>query len=621
VSLSSQQLQSLSSRLVPTSNSAKVFSTIMPGAAKRRLLANPQHVLRNLAGLKNDSPVGFLPAIPSNPKAEHALYDLRAIALRFLDMEFLTAIRPSHSDPAYMLDAGVDVIGYAAFLQSKYRKYAGIQANLRALHEFLLNAPETEITTYDLPAFLVTLRAARETMPALAAATAALEPLLTEERLFRKSGRPPESAKLLRRIYSKRQQFAKFFDGSGDLNEIVAGFFPLLLEEPDDTVLSYLEMKERLRAVRGSQLQVQPDATNKAEDKESRTDLKRRRPGPKRKADRSARPKVDYYRPTSAAVTDHITRGNDFRVWTVPASIKDLYEQHGRALAKAQMSWLQYARQTRAEKSAMRWTPSDQDGLVLSHLTQKVIDPVSSPPEMSLIEEAQEEQETIASLLLDVSCSMQVDERYRLTYMIADCLSLFLAKGEVPTEIIGHTTTGEIIPNVIGRNRPMHYIVFKTREEPHNLSTVHRLCSILHTGMHYFGYDGEATMWCYERLKKARAKRRVMLVVTDGDPSGTYMSKNGGDISYFTARHFRDVVACIEAEKKVEIIGVPVKADVSRIFSRSVRIDSLEDIHGKLSPFVLALLRELNEHKRPAAGAPLDSRMVAHRRARVPAPR
>ena len=43
--------------------------------------------------------------------------------------------------------------------------------------------------------------------------------------------------------------------------------------------------------------------------------------------------------------------------------------------------------------------------------------------------------------------------------MIADRLSDFLTKGECP-EIIGHTTTGEVIPNVIGRNRPMHYIVF-----------------------------------------------------------------------------------------------------------------------------------------------------------------
>jgi len=592
----------------------------MPGDAKKRRLANPQGVLRNLAGLKSDISVGFLPVIPSNPKAEHALYDLRAIALRFLDTEFLTAIRPSQSEPAYMLDAGIDVIGYAAFVQSKYREYDGIHKNLGALHEYLLGTPDPEIINYHLQAFLVTLRAAREAMPALTAATAPLAPLLTEERIFRRAGKPSEYAKLIRRIYEERQQFARFFCRLADLNEVVAGFFPLLLDEPDETILSYREMKEKIRATRGNPLQARPDAAN-TEDIKSRTHSKHDAPDLKRRPERKAPPTLIYYRPASAAVTDRITRAQDFRVWTVPASIKDLYEQHGRELAKAQRSWLQYAKETWPEKSTMRWVPSDEGGVVLGYLTQKVIDPLSSPPEMNLIEEAQDERETIASLVLDVSCSMQVDERYKLTYMIADRLSDFLTKGEVATEIIGHTTTDEIIPNVIGRNRPMHYIVFKTRGEPHNLATVHRLCAILHTGMHYFAYDGEAIMWCYQRLKKSRAKRRVMFVVTDGDPSGTYMSSKGDDISYFTARHFRDVVALIEAEKEVEIIGVPVKADVSRFFTRSVRIDSIADIYRKLSPSVLAWLRDLNERDKLPANTRIDSSVVTHRRARLVVPR
>jgi cobaltochelatase CobT len=591
----------------------------MLGDARKRRLANPQGVLRNLAGLKSDCSVGFLPVILACPNAEHALHDLRAIALRFLDTDFLTAIRPSHSEPAHMLDAGIDVIGYAAFVQSRYRDYVGIHENLGALHRYLLSTPHPDIVNYDLQAFLVTLRAAREAMPALAAATAALEPLLTEERIFKTSGRPPEYGKLLRRIHRERQQFTRFFGGLSDLNEVVAGFFPLLFEEPDETVLSYLEMKEKIRATRGAQLQVQLDAANK-DDRRKPRNSKKSAPALKSKSARKARPKLNYYRPASAAVVDQVSRAQDFRVWTVPAAIKELYEQHARELAKAQRSWLQYAKETWANKSTMRWVPSDDGGLLLCDLAQKVVDPLSSPPEMNLIEEAQEEQETIASLVLDVSCSMQIDDRYKLTYMIADRLSDFLTKGDVATEVIGHTTTGEVVPNVVGRNRPMHYVVFKTREEPHNLTTVHRLCAILHTGMHYFGYAGEATMWCYERMKKLRAKRRVMFVVTDGDATGTYISKKGDDISYFTARHFRDVVAYIEAEKNVEIIGVPIKADVNGIFSRSIRIDSIEDIYGKLSPAILALLRELNEPNRPSAGAPLDSRMVAHRKARLLVP-
>src|SRR5262249_16330524 len=149
--------------------------------------------------------VGFLPAIPSNPKAEHALYDLRAIALRHLDTEFLADIRPSHSEPAYMLDAGVDVIGYAAFVQSEFREYPGIHKNLAALHEYLLTTRYPDIVNYDLQAFLVTLHAVREALPALAAATTALEPLLTEERIFGTFRKPPEYAKLIRRIHGKRQ--------------------------------------------------------------------------------------------------------------------------------------------------------------------------------------------------------------------------------------------------------------------------------------------------------------------------------------------------------------------------------------------------------------------------------
>jgi hypothetical protein len=548
--------------------------------------------LRHLAGLKSDTAVGFLPVILSSPKAEHALYDLRAIALRFLDIEFLAAIRPSHSDPAHALDAVIDVIGYAAFVQSSYREYVGIRENLGALHNYLLNTREPDIVNYDLQAFLTTLRAAREAMPALAAATAALAPLLTEEQIFGLSRSLPEQAKLIHRITNKRQQFAKFFAGLDDLNEVVAGVLPLLQEDPDDTVLGYLELKEKIRAMRGSQAQAQAGARNRDQDK----DRKQHAANRQRKIERRTPPKLNYYRPPSAAVVDCISRAEEFRVWTVPTSIKELYEEHGRELTKTQRRWLQYAKETWPQKSTMRWVPADQGGIVLGYLTQKVIDPVSSPPEVQLIEEAQEERETVACLLLDVSCSMQVGNRHELAFMVADRLSDFLTKGDISTEIIGHTTTSEIVPNVAGRNRPMHYIVFKTREEPHNLSTVHRLCSIMHTGMHYFGYDGEAALWCYERLKKSRAKRRILFVVTDGDPSGTYLSKKGDDISYFTARHFRDVVSVIEAEKSVEIIGVPIKADVSRIFSRSVRIDSIEDIYRKLSPFILALLRELNEN-------------------------
>jgi hypothetical protein len=113
-----------------------------------------------------------------------------------------------------------------------------------------------------------------------------------------------------------------------------------------------------------------------------------------------------------------------------------------------------------------------------------------------------------------------------------------------------------------------------------------------------------------------------VFVVSDSEhASGTYMSKSGEDISYFVPRHFRDAVARIEAEKDVVIAGISIKKDLSRIFSRCMQINSIRDIYTKLSPSVLALLREYNEHDGLSVETSLDSEIVARRKARLWVPK
>lgn len=579
-------------------------------------------MLKSLAGLtgrKRTTPVGSLPTIPWDPKAKQALkgfYDLRALALRFLDTEFVTAIRPVHTEQAHMFDAGLDAMGYVAFVSSEYAQYSGIQNNLQALHEYLLTTPNLEIMQYDLAAFLIVLRAARETLPELAARTRDLAPLLTEERIFQLSGRrPAEFSRIIRRLFNKRQQFAKFLHSLSALNEAVAAFFPLLQHEPDETVLDYRALMEKIRAVSknaGAGTRKEQPVSGK----QPGSRRKRSAPRKKRHADGEI-PNLDYYLPVDAAVTDRVTRPDQFANWpVVPATIKNLYLQHARELTRTQKAWDQYARETWPAKSAMLWQIVGEGGSRPLHLAQAVIDPFSQPLEVKLIEQAQQERQTEAIFLFNLSVSMQEDARYLLSFMVADRFSELLTRGGIPTEIIGHTTTGEAIPRVTGRNRSMLYLLFKTREEPHNLQTVQRLCSVLDTQMHYLSYDGEAMMWAYDRLKSRPAKHRLLFVVTDGGISGTYVNKRNAEVRNATTNYFRDVVALIEAEKSVDVVGVPIRADLDGIFSRSVRIDSIEDIYKKLSPYVLKMLREFNNGEGEAAKA-RRSRMVAHRKARV----
>ena len=590
-------------------------------AKKRRLSVNPEDMLRSLAGLtgpRRNTPVGSLPTIPWDPKAEQALkglYDLRALALRFLDTEFVTAIRPAHTEQATMFDAGLDAMGYVAFASSEYANFPGIQENLQALHRYLLQTPNLEIMQYDLAAFLIGLRAARETLPGLAARTLDLEPLLTEERIFQLSGkRPSEFSGIIRRLFGKRQQFAKYFVPLSALNEAVAAFFPLLQHEPDSSSLDYRALMERIRAA-SKNAGVGATKEQPVSDKQSRSGRKRYAPRKKRRVDGEI-PNFDYYLPVADAVTDRVTRPDQFATWpVVPATIKDLYLQHARELSKAQRAWDRYAKETWPARSTMRWQIVDEGGSRPLHLAQAVIDPFGQPLEAKLTETAQQERQTEAIFLFNLSVSMQESERYLLSFMVADRFSELLTRGGIPTEIIGHTTAGEAIPRVTGRNRSMLYLLFKTREEPHNLLTIQRLCSVLDTQMHYLSYDGEAMMWTYDRLKNSPAKHRLLFVVTDGDISGTYVNKKNNRRRNATANYFRDVVALIEAEKLIDVIGVPIKADLDGIFSRSVRIDSIEDIHKKLSPYVLKLLREFNNDEGDAAKA-RRSRMVAHRKAR-----
>ena len=99
--------------------------------------------------------------------------------------------------------------------------------------------------------------------------------------------------------------------------------------------------------------------------------------------------------------------------------------------------------------------------------------------------------------------------------------------------------------------------------------------------------------------------------------SSDLMNRRGNPDRYITADYFRDVVALIEREKKVELIGVPLMADVDGVFKRSVRLDSMDDIYTTLSPTILDLLRSFDRGEGEAA-RDRQARMVAYRRARIP---
>jgi len=598
----------------------------MLGAVRTASLVDPEHLVRlqaRLIGKRKNVAIGSLPTVPWDPKAAPALrgwYDLRAIALRFLDAEFVAAIRPVHTEPGCMFDAGIDAIGYAAFALSEYRQYPGIQNNLNALQDYLTKTPDLLIEQYDLSAFLIVLRAAREAIPELAARTSALEPLLNEDRIFLVSKKmPSEYSKLLRRLYDNRGELGTLFkkldrkylgEVNVELNDVVAALFPLLQQEPDEVRQGYQALADKIRSTSGGadgEHQVVAD---------KQVAKKRKKQASRHKY--VMRTDLGYYLPAAAAITDRVTRPDQFISYPkVPDTIKAQYARCAREHANAQKIWDGYAKETWAAKSTMRWQIVEEGGSRPVSLERIIMDPLGQPLEMKLVEEALEEKKTEAAFMINLSASMQENDRYKLGFMLADRFSELLTRGDVPSEIIGHTTIGKDVRNVVGRNRAMLYLLFKERNEPYSIHTRQRLCCLLDTAMHRQSYDGEALLEVYRRLLKSPAQHKLLFVGTDGGFSGMYMSRRGKPDRYITTDYFRDVVALVEREKKVELIGVPLMADVDGVFKRSVRLDSMQDIYTKLSPYILDLLRSFNRGEGEAA-RDRQARMVAHRRARIP---
>jgi cobaltochelatase CobT len=62
--------------------------------------------------------------------------------------------------------------------------------------------------------------------------------------------------------------------------------------------------------------------------------------------------------------------------------------------------------------------------------------------------------------------------------------------------------------------------------------------------------DGEAILWAYERIKQRKEPKKVMIVLSDGQPA----AHTPHDIAGFT----RNVVKRVEADKDVEIYGIGI---------------------------------------------------------------
>ena len=152
----------------------------------------------------------------------------------------------------------------------------------------------------------------------------------------------------------------------------------------------------------------------------------------------------------------------------------------------------------------------------------------------------------------------------------------------VPCELLGYTTGawngGRAMRDWKRVGRPCHpgrlnevtHLVFKDFDTPWRRSR-QDIAALLKPDLFREGIDGEAVLWAAERLHAHSARRRVLLVLSDGSPMDT-ATQLANDAHYLD-QHLSDVVQRLNIGGGVEVGGIGVGLDLSPYYEFNQVLD------------------------------------------------
>ena len=231
------------------------------------------------------------------------------------------------------------------------------------------------------------------------------------------------------------------------------------------------------------------------------------------------------------------------------------------------------------------WEFDLEEGLLdTSKLTRVIIDPYSS---LSFKKEKDYEfKDTVVTLLIDNSGSMR-GRPITIAAICADILSRTLERCSVKVEILGFTTKNwkggqsreswnkNNKPKSPGRLNDLRHIIYKSADTQWRISK-NNLGLMLKEGLLKENIDGEAINWAFNRLKKRKEERKILMVISDGAPvDDSTLSVNSGD---FLEKHLKKTVKYVENKSDIEILAIGIGHDVSRYYSKAIKITDVQEL-------------------------------------------
>ena len=252
-------------------------------------------------------------------------------------------------------------------------------------------------------------------------------------------------------------------------------------------------------------------------------------------------------------------------------------------------------------KQNRSWEFDLEEGLLdSSKLPRIIMDPYNS---LSFKKEKDLEfKDTVVTLLIDNSGSMR-GRPITIAAICADILSRTLERCSVKVEILGFTTKNwkggksrefwnkKGKPKTPGRLNDLRHIIYKEADS-HWRQCKNNLGLMLKEGLLKENIDGEAISWAFNRLKKRKEERKILMVISDGAPvDDSTLSVNSGD---FLEKNLKKIVKFIEDKTEIEILAIGIGHDVSRYYGRAIKITDVNE----LGDVMISQLSELFQNKR-----------------------
>ncbi len=251
-------------------------------------------------------------------------------------------------------------------------------------------------------------------------------------------------------------------------------------------------------------------------------------------------------------------------------------------------------------KQNRSWDFDLEEGLLdSSKLPRIIMDPYNS---LSFKKEKDLDfKDTIVTILIDNSGSMR-GRPITIAAICADILSRTLERCSVKVEILGFTTKNwkggkcrelwnkKGKPKTPGRLNDLRHIIYKSADT-HWRQAKNNLGLMLKEGLLKENIDGEAISWAFNRIKKRKEERKILMVISDGAPvDDSTLSVNSGD---FLEKHLKKIVKHIEDKSEIEILAIGIGHDVSRYYNRAIKITDVNE----LGDVMISQLSKLFEKK------------------------